>query len=1021
MNNCTLSTGKYALYIGVLLITLLFLEKSNAQHLYLSSEPLIKHTAVLSEKKLLNIDSFQVSEIINNRPRSLAQPISVNLSAGIPSALVTEVSITPIQKAWKIINTANNSSRLNISVEKHVLPALDLKARCFMLISKSGEFDQFSEIKILKSGIDGTYQVDHDFDGTSYITFGIAGKTELSRSIFFDGLDDYVAMESNLNLNPTGFTISAWINRSIDDSGLKSIVSKCSDNFTEGYDLRITEDHHIEMAWIANGLQFVSSKTTLPGNEWHHIAVIFDGTYIRLYFDGVNDITAQANPPEPTNFNFKMAAAGQEKIQQHFKGHLDEVRLWNIALSVDELRYIMNQEIENSDNFVSGKIISNRIGANTSKTIPWENLQAYYPLSVYNYLSTEDASGNGNDGRLENLNTVDLQSAPLPYISQRDGLWTTTKTWSNHAFQTPPNSISIVNNKTTIDWNIVKIQHDVKIPSDHDLNREIKLLGLAVDNKLTVDGDTNNHTGNGLTVSNYLKLDGIIDLEGESQLILGDHAVIDPASIGHLEIDQQGTADNYTYNYWCSPVGKTNASTNNNPFTVKEVMFDKELPVNFLASGFDGAAGSPVKIADYWIWKFANNKDYDYSAWQHIRRNGKIEAGEGFTMKGPGTGSFDQQQNYVFRGKPNNGSINLTLNADNDYLVGNPYPSAIDAHQFIVDNGLKNNINDLPLINGTLYFWEHWGGGSHSTADYRGGYATYNFSGGVGAPSLGTKDANFATGGIPMKVPNRYIPVGKGFFVVGKRSGNVEFNNAQRVYKKENEPEPEDLRPKIRLGFNSVNTIHRQLLLTIDENTSTGYDWGYDAELFHQQKDDMFWVINGENYNIQGSNSLDTVTRYPMGITVKSSGLNSIMIDALEQIPDGLDIFIHDIENDSYHDLSAADFQFYLPIGSYSERFELTFSAQPDESLSTDDKKLKSLELFYSGNSKKLVLVNPNAETIQSIDIYDMLGQKVLMISGILETEYSEYLIPILSSGQYILNLNIEGSTISKQIIINGV
>jgi hypothetical protein len=163
------------------------------------------------------------------------------------------------------------------------------------------------------------------------------------------------------------------------------------------------------------------------------------------------------------------------------------------------------------------------------------------------------------------------------------------------------------------------------------------------------------------------------------------------------------------------------------------------ISINFI-NGYDGNAGSPISIADYWIWKFANQPDDMYSAWQHLRSTGDLSPGEGFTMKGVTntSGNVLLEQSYVLKGKPNNGDITLPLIVGNDYLVGNPYPSAIDAHAFIIDNGptIEGNGNTT----GTLYFWEHLGGGSYNLAEYQGGYATYNLAGAVPAVAYGTAD-----------------------------------------------------------------------------------------------------------------------------------------------------------------------------------------------------------------------------------------------------------------------------------------
>src|SRR5690606_353349 len=158
---------------------------------------------------------------------------------------------------------------------------------------------------------------------------------------------------------------------------------------------------------------------------------------------------------------------------------------------------------------------------------------------------------------------------------------------------------------------------------------------------------------------------GNIDLNGDSQLIQTTGSILDPTSSGKLDKDQQGTADTFTYNYCASPVGTSNNSTNNKTYTIPTVSRDgthaaSHATITFATSGYNGAAGPPLKIADYWLWKFANQTDNQYSAWQHVRSTGSIKPGEGYTMKGTATGTVSDFQNYVFTGKPNNGDIGDT-------------------------------------------------------------------------------------------------------------------------------------------------------------------------------------------------------------------------------------------------------------------------------------------------------------------------------------------------------------------------
>lgn len=966
-----------------------------------------------------------------------ASTVTVNLSAGISPALTTNVSFTAMQRVWKIKETGGDIPKVKVSLPQNTIRNTSALGNYYMFISKTGVFDSTSNYRVMASDGSGNLQTDYDFDGTEYITFAFADEENFERSIYFNGLESYIDMEDALHLNASGFTISAWIKK---ENANCSILSKRDESYSQGYDFKILNNNRLELSWKNGSSQTVTGTTALPNNEWHHVAAIYDGTTVKLYIDGIEDAAENRTPPIITNESFFIAAAGNITPQNHFKGHIDEVRIWDTALSPYQLRFLMNQEIEEHIEFVAGKALPSTIIRNDVAAIPWELLAGYYPMTTYTYTNTEDASGNNHQGALKYLDTVDHQTAPLPYETELNGDWTEETTWKNNSIQTLPNALSIVDGTTPINWNIVKINHNVTINTETVLGRNRQVLGLYIGDTaaLVIDGN-NTDSGNGLTVSHYLKLDGKIDLEGQSQLIQNMGSYLDPSSSGSLEKDQQGTADTYTYNYWSSPVGKINPITNNNPYSVTDVMYDGENPINFISSGYNGANGSIVSIADYWIWKFANHPDYDFSAWQHVRKNGTILTGEGFTMKGPGSGAIEDQQNYVFLGKPNNGDINLTLNAGNDYLVGNPYPSAINANTFIRDNGPNSSNGGNPLISGTLYYWEHWGGGTHNLSQYQGGYATYNFSGGVAAPSYGTIDPNIGTSGAPSRVPGKYIPVSQGFFVVGKSTGTINFNNGQRGFKKEksigadssvfvrnstatsssnDDNDDIDERMKFRIGFNSINTIHRQLLLTIDDAATTGYDWAYDAEIYDDQMDDLFWMIGDEKYTIQGSNEATTESVYPLGIKTIDDGLNTITIDSLENVPDTIGVFIHDLENDTYHNLRAEDFQFILPAGEYLNKFELTFNTINSNTLSVDDTALHTIDVFYNLETESIALYNPNVADVTSIALYNIMGQEVTKINDISELDYSEYKVKNLSTGTYILKIDTLSGLLSKKVLV---
>jgi hypothetical protein len=970
---------------------------------------------------------------------SAAATIMVDMSASIPG-LSTEVSFTAMQRVWKFVETGGDVPTVKVRIPQNAIRNISPPGSYYMFISDTGVFDPTAAYTLMVDDGNGNLETTYDFDGTKYITFGYAPQIEVVRSIYFNGTTDFIDMEDKVNLNPAGFTISAWVKRDASDSGISSITSKRDAAFSQGYDLRFLNDNRIEIVWRNGGFQSLISNTSIPNDEWHHVAVIYNGATVRIYIDGILDNSASRIPPLASNEYFYIAAAAKNTPVQHFRGNIDEVRIWETALTESQLRFIMNQEIEENTTFTNGTIVPTSITKYDIGVVPWNRLAAYYPMSIYTYTNTDDASGNGNQGALRNLRTVDFQTAPLPYISENSGDWNDNSTWLNGNVQYIPGSNSIVDPKETVDWNIVIANHNITMentsihPSKNNL-RSLLSLDLQNSGVLILEGDTSINEGNGLLVTHYLKLDGVIDLEGESQLVQNIDSDFDPASSGRLERDQQGTADVFTYNYWSSPVGTRNSTTNNNSFTVPTVLQDGNNPINFISSGFNGSNTTPIGIADFWIWKFANQPTGQYSAWQHVRSTGSILAGEGFTMKGPGTGAVIDDQNYVFNGKPNNGDINLTLAANNDYLVGNPYPSALNAEQFILDNGPAGTNS----LSGTLYFWEHWGGGSHILQQYQGGYATFNLSGGSPSANQGTNHPDVGMGGTPRKTPGLYIPVSQGFFVTAAGSGGtINFNNSQRIFEKEdgnllgtsvfmrsfNEnyyrivENENDSRMKFRIGFKSVNEIQRQLLLTIDEKATVNEDWGYDAILNETQIDDMYWLIEDENFIIQGSDVLDEFVRYPVGIKLANPGMNEIGINVLENVPLDIAIYVHDKDLDYYHNLNQSPYEFHSMAGEHLNRFDILFNKE-DAALSVGDDEFKSLNAVYANNNESIILINPTLIEVKSMELLNVIGQTVTTINNISVSGYSEYEVKNLSSGTYIIKINTVSGSVSKKVLVD--
>ncbi len=863
--------------------------------------------------------------------------------------------------------------------------------------------------------------------------------------IDFDGIDDYLDFGNAHNLT-NSFSLEAWVLQEATVAN-GTIISKGDSNAKSkhGYQLSLINNYPSITWYDATGNEVANAKSPYPfsNNKWYHIAATFDGGSVKLFVDGLQVAeTLISTGPSLDTEHFIVGAVYNSNSPNlptnFFNGFIDEVRVWNIALTEQQIHEMMNQEIEQDDVFVKGKTIP----LNISDKLLWSNLEGYYPM---NDNLANDASGNNRNGIAKNMNSTQLQSAPLPYksidINSGTSLdWDSNSTWQQGNVLNLPNTVGI-DGYTQIDWNIVETRDPISV------SRNLKLLGLKnSSDELSI---TASHS---LYISRYLKLDGMIDLDGESQLIQSTDSYLDPTSSGVLERDQQGTKDLFTYNYWSSPVGISNTTTNNNSYKLPDVLKDGSMPdsplsIHFLTSGYNGDPGepgvTPISIADYWIWKYASQTNNSSPSWQHVRSTGTLKAGEGYTMKGVAVTGTDktQEQNYVFKGKPNNGDITITLPANKDYLVGNPYPSALDADEFIRDNtsiahGGRASSN---IINGTLYFWEDFSTQTHALAEYHGGFAMYSLMGGTKAIVNDTRLNQ--TGLTGTKKPQRYIPVSQGFFVFADTGGNLKFKNSQRTFKTEaldpsifiktettkektsattsNNNTNTDRRQKIKLLFDSPIGYHRQLLVGVDQQASNDFDFGYDAPLIEDNKEDMFWVINENNYIIQAINDFSNDQKLPIGFKIYQEGLATMKIDELENISASLDIFVHDKEQNTYHNLKESSFEVYLTTGNYLDRFEITFTnAKTSETLNSNEFEKNSLNVYYSNATSSLIIQNSSLKDIESAQIFNMLGQSIYKFEAIENKTYQAFKTKHLNAGTYIIKVQTADSIMSKKILI---
>lgn len=858
--------------------------------------------------------------------------------------------------------------------------------------------------------IDGSADADTDglldsFDSNTSL-WGSPRNLDQKLYLSFDGRNDF-AEDTPILGGLSTLTLMAWISLNPAFTGTGVVVGQ------NNCYIRVSGTRQLQVVINGNAYAY-TNITALDTSRWYHVGITLGAGTLTVFVNGDPQTFSVSGAINADASNLTLGR-NPGASNMFFFGKMDEVRVFNTNLSTTQFQRIINQEIFNNSAQVRGTFVPLNVGS-----LNYATLLRYYRMDAYrgdiadNFTTPTIDTGSGL--RLFNVKAIAPQEAPMPYVTVRAGSLAT-------AVDDPSRDIH-GNDVLNYNWNIIDVRHNItETTNSTDLGMVIN-PGVRV----TMNNDTR------IQNSWYLKIDGVLDLQGRSQLIQTNASELDVTSAGAIERDQQGTSNLFNYNYWSSPVSAINTTINNGTFTVNSVLKDgtTATPQNITwTNGLNGSPTAPITLSNYWIFKFQNLTN-SYANWQSVGANGSLNTGEGFTLKGSGAATANQ--NLTFVGKPNNGTITIPIAANNLNLTGNPYPSAIDANLFISLNSGSTT--------GTLYFWEHANNNNtHNLTGYQGGYSVRNLTGGVGP----TAPAGINGVGTSTKIPGRYIPVGQGFFVVGSTTGgNITFQNSHRAFVRENnsasntlfrhgntiqnyvgnneeDPVVTDQYARLRLGMTSKDNYHRNILLGFMEDlASHDYDYGYDAETIDNQNNDVYFVANNKRMVIQGVDYFDINTMYPIGVKAYVTGEIKFTMDEVENLPSTQRYYILDQQDGIFHDITNQPFVVEVPQGNTDNRFVLAF--KNTTALNTDDHALQNgVQMVYTQSNTQLTIKNYVADaTIHTVVLYNMLGQEV-MTYKVTGQDQTQIQIPVrgISAGTYIAKAISDQGTTSKKIVFN--
>ncbi|MCZ8228926.1 T9SS sorting signal type C domain-containing protein [Flavobacterium sp.] len=477
-------------------------------------------------------------------------------------------------------------------------------------------------------------------------------------------------------------------------------------------------------------------------------------------------------------------------------------------------------------------------------------------------------------------------------------------------------------------------------------------------------------TGVTLTITNAVTTNGQLIFENNASLVQTTNAT----NTGAIEYRRKSSPmKNFDFTYWASPVSGQTA---------------KLLSPNTLWDKYFRFSGS----ANDWVFD-----------------DGEMKPGVGFIIRTPKPGIYGAPypetvvmpyaQPVAFKGVPNNGNYSFIAGANQMNLLGNPYPSAIDADKFIIDN--------VNIIDGALYFWTHNTAIAQSGSDYvytADDYASYTLTGGTGTGVGNFVDAN----GNGVMDPNEEmvsnkplgkIAAGQSFFVESKAiptATQFVFNNNMRVagnnsqfFKQVTNTKKTTTIEKNRIWLNLTNSggAFKQLLVGYITGATNDWDNLYDGLTFDGQEFVDFYSVNqGKNLTVQGrALPFSEKDEVPLGYRSTIAGTFNISIDNRDGALAGQAIWLEDKKTNTMHDLTKGKYTFIAIDGVENDRFVLKYT---NKTLGTDDNEPVDKALIVSVKNKKIT-VTSSAEAITQVQVFDLLGRKVYDKSKINTQEWT--------------------------------
>jgi len=183
---------------------------------------------------------------------------------------------------------------------------------------------------------------------------GVAGKC-----LSFDGVDEKVNCGHDASLNITGeISLSAWIKQAVGNEGFV-LIKNTSDDSKRLYTIYCQgSENRVYFFYYDGAKKQIYWPYEIDDDAWHHLVITVDGTTAYLYVDAVNQGSRTLAGAFQGDANADLKIGARDPGNLYFEGLIDEVRIYNRALTASEVKALYLYPAGNKATKISGSQIT---------------------------------------------------------------------------------------------------------------------------------------------------------------------------------------------------------------------------------------------------------------------------------------------------------------------------------------------------------------------------------------------------------------------------------------------------------------------------------------------------------------------------------------------------------------------------------------------------------------------------------------------------------------------------------------